>query len=51
MIYDSVKIYFFFSFCSDFNLQTTVVKTGEFRDLKQLLSSCFPLSEKKYFSK
>ena len=51
MIYDSVKIYFSFPFCSDFNLEATVVKTGEIRGLKQLLNPCFLLIGKKYFSK
>ena len=32
----SFKIYFSFSFCSDFNLEATVGKTDEIRDLKQL---------------
>ena len=30
-----VKIYFSFSFCSDFNLKATVVKTCKIRGLKQ----------------
>ena len=30
----SFKIYFSFSFCSDFNLEATVVKTDEIRGLK-----------------
>ena len=29
----SVKIYFSFSFCSDINLEGTVVKSGKIRDL------------------
>ena len=29
----SVKIYFSFSFCSDINLEGTVVKAGKIRDL------------------
>ena len=43
----SVKNYFSFSFCSDFNLETLVVKTDEIRDLKQLFSPCFLLIGKK----
>ena len=31
------------SFCSDFSLIATVVKTDEIRDLKQLFTPCFPL--------
>ena len=31
------KIYFSFSFCSDFNLEATVVKTYKTRDLKQFI--------------
>ena len=30
----SVKIYFSFSFCSDFNLEATVVKADEIRGLE-----------------
>ena len=47
MIYDSVKNYFSFSFCSDFNLEATVVKTDKIRGLKQLLNPCFLLIGKK----
>ena len=36
-------IYFSFSFCSDFNLEATVVKTDKIRGLKQLFTSCFLL--------
>ena len=39
-----------FSFCSDFNLEATVVKTDEIRGLKQLLTPCFLLIGKKIFS-
>ena len=45
----SFKIYFAFSFCSDFNLEATVVKTDKIRDLKQLFTLCFLLIGKKYF--
>ena len=43
------KICFSFSFCSDFNLETAVVKTGEIRGLKQLFTPCFLLIGKKIF--
>ena len=43
----SFKIYFSFSFCSDFNLAATVVKTDEIRNLKQLFTPCFLLIGKK----
>ena len=33
----SFKICFSFSFCSDFNLEATVVKTYKTRDLKQFI--------------
>ena len=47
----SFKIYFFFFFfCSDFNLEATVVKTDEIRGLKQLLTPCFFLIGKFFFS-
>ena len=36
-----------FSFCSDFNLKATVVKTDEIRGLKQLFTPCFLLTGKK----
>ena len=39
-----------FSFCSDFNLEATVVKTDEIRGLKQLLTPCSLLIGKKVFS-
>ena len=39
----SFKIYFFFSFCSDFNLKATVAKTAEITGLKQLFTPCFLL--------
>ena len=35
------KVYFFISFCSDFNLEATVIKTDEIRGLKQLFTPCF----------
>ena len=41
------KIYFSFSFCSDFNLEATVVKTDKIRGLKQLFTHCFLLIGKK----
>ena len=47
----SFNIYFSFSFSSDFNLEATVVKTNEIRDLKQLFTFCFPLIGKTFFSK
>ena len=37
----SVKIYIFFTFCSDSNLEATVVKTGEIIGLKQLFTRFF----------
>ena len=38
----SFKIYLSFSFCSEFNLEATVVKADEIRGLiKQLLTTCF----------
>ena len=43
----SFKIDFFFSFSSDFNLEATVVKTGEIRRLKQLFTPYFLLIEEK----
>ena len=42
----SFKIYFYFSISSDFNLEATVVKTDEIRDLKQLFTP-FSLNWKK----
>ena len=47
----SFRIYFSFSFCSDFNLEATVVKTDEIRGLKQLFTPCFLLVGKKNFPK
>ena len=47
----SVKIYFLFSFCSDFNLEATVLKTDKISGLKQLFTSCFLLIEKNVFPK
>ena len=47
----SFKIYFSFSFCSEFNLETTVVKADEIRGSKQLFTPCFPKIGKKCFSK
>ena len=46
----SFKIYFSFSFCSDFNLEATVVKTDKIRDLKQLFVPCFLLVGKRKIS-
>ena len=43
----SFSIYFSFSFCSDYNLEATVVKTDEIRRLEQLLIPCFLLIGKK----
>ena len=37
----NVEIYFSFTFCSDFNLSATIVKTGEIRGLKQLPTHFF----------
>ena len=48
MIYDSVKIYFSFPFCSDFNLEATVVKTDEIRD-KTIVYPLFLLIGKNIF--
>ena len=48
----SFKIYFSFSFWSDFNLDSAVVKVDKISGLKQLFSSCFLLIGKKnFFSK
>ena len=41
------KVYFFISFCSDFNLESTVIKTDEIKGLKQLFTHCFLLIGKK----
>ena len=46
----SVKIYFFFTFCSHINLEATVVKTGEIIGLT-IVYPFFLLIGKKYFSK
>ena len=43
----SVKIFFSFSFCSDFTLEAAVVDTDEIRGLKQLFTPCFLLIGKK----
>ena len=45
----SFKIYFFFSFYSDFNLEATVVKTDKIRGLKQLFTPFFSKLEKTFF--
>ena len=42
-------IYFSFSFCSDYNLEATVIKTDEIRGLKQLFTPCFLLIGKQIF--
>ena len=42
-------MYFSFSFCSDFNLEATVVKTYKIRGLKQWLTPCFLLIENNFF--
>ena len=34
---------FIFSFCSDFDLEATVVKTDKIRGLKQLFTPVYPL--------
>ena len=47
----SFKMYFSFSFCSDFNLEAKVVKTDEISGLKQLFTPCFLLIGKKIFPK
>ena len=47
----SFKIYISFSFCSDFNLEAIVVKTGKVRGLKQLFTPCFLFIGKKKLSK
>ena len=46
----SFKIYFSFTFCSDFDLEATVVKTDKIRGLKQLFTP-FSLNWKNFFSK
>ena len=45
----SFKIYSSFSFCSGFNLESTVVKIDEIRGLEQLFTPCFLLIERKKF--
>ena len=47
ILYLVSRLIFFFSFGSDFNLEATVVKTGEIRGLKQLFPSYFLLIEEK----
>ena len=42
-------IYFSFSFCSDVNLEATVVKTAKIRGLKQWFTPCFLLIGKNFF--
>ena len=37
----SFKIYFSFSFCTDFKMDATIVKTGKIRGLKQLFTPVF----------
>ena len=44
-------IYFSFLFCSDCNLEATVVKTDEITGLKQLFTPVFSQLQKKFFSK
>ena len=40
-------MYFSFSFCSDFNLEATVVKSDEARGVNQLFTPIFSKLEKK----
>ena len=40
----SFKIYFSFSFCSDFDLEATVVKTDEIKRLKTIAYPLFSLN-------
>ena len=50
-VVSSFRICFSLPFCSDINLEATVVKTDEIRGLKQLFTPCFLLIRKKFFSK
>ena len=45
------RINFSISFCSDFNLEATVVKADGIRGVKQLFTPCFLLTRKQIFSK
>ena len=47
----SSKIYFSFSFCFDFNLKATVIKTDKIRGFKQLFTPWFIFIRKTIFSK
>ena len=47
----SFKIYFSFSFYSNFNLEAAVVKTDEIKGFKQLFTPCIFLIGKKNLSK
>ena len=51
MLHCILKIDFSFSFCSDFNLQATVVKTDKIKGLKHLFTPCFLLIGKTIFFK
>ena len=52
MIYNKCQHLFFLSFCFDFILETTVVKTGEIRGLTLLFTPFFLLIGNKFvFSK
>ena len=48
-IVSSFKIYFSFSFCSDFNLEATVVKTDEIRGLKELFPCVLLIGKNNFF--
>ena len=46
----SFKVHLFFIFCSDFNLEATVVKPDEIRGLKQLFTPYSLLIRNTFFS-
>ena len=50
-VVSSFRICFSLPFCSDINLEATVVKTDEIRGLKQLFTPCFLLIGKNFFFK
>ena len=50
-VVSSFKIYFSFSFCSDFNLEATVVKIDKIRGLKQSFAPYFIIIQKNFLSK
>ena len=45
-----ISRYISFSFCSDFNLEATVVKTDRIKGLKHLFIPSFLLIERNFFS-